>query len=131
MAAPFLNTDHAEKLHQKTEPKAEPPVEKPAVPGGKPEQPAPAATGSKRALSDLAASRASNIAHVLLAIGAGWLAPQFNNDLTGGAVGIVLLLAVGYGLTVALGRKGVKWWLQNGLIVYLFFFLVSWAWMIN
>ena len=109
---------------------AVPSVEKPAVPG-RPEQPAPAATKARGPLSDLTASRASNIVHVLLAIGAGWLAPQFRNDLIGGAVGIVLLLAVGYGLTLALGRKGVKWWLQNGLIVYLFFFLVSWAWFIN
>ena len=82
-------------------------------------------------LSDANAGRISVVVHALLAIGAGWLAPQFHSDLIGGVVGLILLAAVGYPLTIVLGRKGFKWWAVNGLIIYLFFFLVSWAWMLN
>ena len=112
-------------------PAASTPAEKPVMPVETPATPEKPAAKPRAGFSDLTAVRVSNIVHTLLALGAGWLAPQFHSASIGGAIGLVLLVAVGYPLTILLGRKGVKWWLQNGLIVYLFFFLASWAWMVN
>jgi len=76
-------------------------------------------------------SRLSLVVHSVFAVLAGWLAVYIGNNLYGGVVGIVVLIAVGFGVEKAVKEKGFKWWLANGLIVYLFLWLVSWAYFFN
>ena len=68
--------------------------------------------------------------HTILAILVGWLSIQlsamFGNMITV-VIGLVIVIAFGYVLEMFLGKKGIKWWLSNGMIIYLFIWLIAWT----
>ena len=68
--------------------------------------------------------------HTILAILIGWLSIQlsamFGNMITV-VIGLVVVIAFGYALERLLGKKGIKWWLSNGIIIYLFIWLIAWS----
>lgn len=71
--------------------------------------------------------------HALIAIPAGWLSlllgQAYGKDLAV-ALGAMILLFLGY-LTQKLRKKDVKWWLSNGLFIYLFVWAASWIYFAN
>ena len=79
---------------------------------------------------ELKASRAVMIVHTVLAIAMGWASPQLG-ILLAGFTGIALLLVCGYACEKLVGKKGIKWWIGNGVIIYLFVWLVSWVYFFN
>jgi hypothetical protein len=83
---------------------------------------------------DLKHSRIGMGIHTILGIVVGWLSIQlssmFGNILTI-VIGIVIVILLGYVLELFMGKKGMKWWLTNGIIVYLFIWLVSWTFFFN
>lgn len=99
----------------------------------RPAQPAPSPKAPRK-LGDRNASRVSVLVHTALALALGWYANSLGNLALGAALGIGALIVVGYGLAFLLGHRGIpglKWWMGNGGLMYLFFFLVSWAWFLN
>lgn len=85
--------------------------------------------------NELNASRVTMGVHSILAILVGFLSPiigmQYGTNWVPGFIGIVILLAVGYGLERFVGKRGFKFWLANGIIVYLLIWLVSWTYFLN
>ena len=72
--------------------------------------------------------------HTVLGIVIGWLSIQLSAMLGNWLtvfIGIVVVILVGYVLEMFMGKKGMKWWLSNGIIIYLFIWLVSWAFFFN
>lgn len=45
--------------------------------------------------------------------------------------GFGLLFVMGFVLERVLGNKGFKWWMGNGVFIYLFIWLVSWTFFFN
>ncbi len=72
--------------------------------------------------------------HTVLGMVVGWLSVQLASMLGNWLtffIGIVILIVVGYGLERLLGKKGLKWWFANGVIIYLLIWLVSWTFFFN
>jgi len=45
--------------------------------------------------------------------------------------GFGLLILMGFALQRSLGNKGIKWWIGNGVLIYLFIWLISWTFFFN
>ena len=56
--------------------------------------------------------------------------PSYGNYITV-ALGIAVLIVVGFATEKILNRKGMSFWLANGIIPYLFFWLISWIFLFN
>ncbi len=83
---------------------------------------------------DLMHARIGMGTHTILGIIVGWasipIAAMLGNWLTV-LIGIVILIIFGYGMERLLGKKGIKWWFGNGIIIYLLIWLVSWTFFFN
>lgn len=82
-------------------------------------------------MNDLKAIRISVTVHVLLAVLVAYVTTYLVTEMSGLAVGIVLLIVVGFGLERALGKRGIKWWIANGVWLYLFTWLVAGLYFFN
>lgn len=80
---------------------------------------------------ELRDARISVLLHTGAAIAVSFLSIRLGNNLLAGVVGIAILLGLGYGFERLAGKKGLKWWLANGVVLYLFFWLVAWAYLFN
>ncbi len=84
--------------------------------------------------SELRHIRISVITHVAVAVVMGWFSLQVQlmyRTLYSVGLGVVILIALGYALERVTGKKGVKWWLGNGAVIYLFIWLISWTFFLN
>jgi F0F1-type ATP synthase assembly protein I len=86
-------------------------------------------------MNELNASRFSLSVHTIAGIIAGYVSyllnNMFNNKLYVFGVMILILLITGYLTEFALKKKGIKWWLSNGAILYIFVWLISWIFLFN
>ena len=80
---------------------------------------------------DVKMARLSIVAHALCGLAAGYSSFTVHDYLLSALVGFGLLFAVGFSMERLAGKKGMKWWAMNGLIVYLFLWLVGWTYMLN
>ncbi len=80
---------------------------------------------------DLRATRISIIVHAVVAVIAGLISFQLPRALFGVAAGIVLLFITGFATERIVKKKGMKWWVGNGLIMYLFFWYITWVYLVN
>lgn len=84
---------------------------------------------------ELKASRITVAVHAVLAVVMGWLSPiiagQFGTNWAAGGLGIVLLIVGGYGTERLIKKKGIKFWLANGVFIYILLWLVSWTYFVN
>ena len=72
----------------------------------------------------------SVILHSVVAIIMGWLSvviTAMSRTLFAGVAGIFVMLAVGFITQMALKKPDRKWWLSNGVVIYLLIWLVSWT----
>jgi hypothetical protein len=72
--------------------------------------------------------------HMVLAIIVGWLSVTVSGVLGNWltvVTGFVIVIAYGYVLERFLGKKGIKWWIGNGLFIYLLVWLVAWTFLFN
>ncbi len=85
-------------------------------------------------MEELTQTRISVAIHAVAAILIGWISVQVaaaSRTLFAGALGIVILIVIGYLIENVTGKKGIKWWLSNGVIIYLLVWLVSWIYFFN
>jgi hypothetical protein len=75
-------------------------------------------------------SRWSVAIHTTAAIVMGWFSLQIGGTYAVLA-GFAVLFATGFALERFIGRKGVKWWLGNGAIIYIFVWIVAWVFFFN
>lgn len=80
---------------------------------------------------ELKASRISLPIHAAAAIIFGYVSFRMGNNLLSGFLGIIVLIITGFAVERIVKKKGIKWWLANGLFVYLFLWLVSWVYFFN
>jgi hypothetical protein len=80
---------------------------------------------------DLKHSRISVIVHAFSAAAVAYASASISNTLYAGALGIAVLIAAGYPLEKAFGKRGFRWWFTNGIFIYLFVWLVGWIYFFN
>jgi hypothetical protein len=82
-------------------------------------------------MNDLNVSKVSLAIHTIAGIAAGYVSYLLANNLYALAVMIVILLVTGYATEFAFKKKGIKWWMSNGGVLYIFVWLVSWIFLFN
>ena len=84
---------------------------------------------------DLLHSRISILIHSIVAVIVGYASLTLRSIFQSGwivaAVAIIVLVVMGFGLQRMVGKRGLKWWVSNGLFIYLFFWLISWTMFFN
>lgn len=84
--------------------------------------------------SDLGHVRIAIALHSLVAIAMGWvsvIAAGFYGDAISILIGMIVLWALGRATKNIIGNKGSKWWFSNGVVIYLFVWLISWIMFFN
>ncbi|MEM5871405.1 MAG: hypothetical protein QW051_00870 [Candidatus Aenigmatarchaeota archaeon] len=86
-------------------------------------------------MNELNASRISLSVHTIGGIIAGYISYLLGtvggNKIYAIISMFVILLIIGYATEFALKKKGIKWWLSNGAILYLLVWFVSWILLFN
>jgi hypothetical protein len=82
-------------------------------------------------MNELNVSRISLGVHTIAGIAAGYVSYVLANNLYALGAMIVILLVTGYATEFALKKKGIKWWLSNGALLYVLVWLVSWIFLFN
>jgi cation transport ATPase len=90
---------------------------------------------------ELSQSRLSVSVHLIAAMIMGWASFTLKAVIYRGSetysnwyavfLGFAVLIGLGFTLERALGKKGVKWWLGNGGVVYVFVWVVAWVLLFN
>lgn len=80
---------------------------------------------------ELRHSRISLGIHVVVAMVAAWLSMLMPRAFYALILALALLMAAGYASERIVGKKGFKWWVGNGLIIYLFVWLAAWILLFN
>jgi len=76
-------------------------------------------------MQELNKTRISVAVHAVVGLMVAYITTFSIRGALGGALGIVVLLAIGFALERGLGKKGIKWWFANGIFIYLFMWLVG------
>ncbi len=71
--------------------------------------------------------RISIIIHAFAGILIGYVSIMLNNAWYSVGLAVAVLLVIGYGVEFLIRKKGIKWWLGNGGVLYLLFWVVSWV----
>lgn len=82
-------------------------------------------------MDDLKASRVSLGIHTVAGIAAGYAAHVLADGLYAFGAMVIILLITGYATEFALKKKGIKWWVSNGALLYILIWLVSWTFLFN
>ena len=83
---------------------------------------------------EISQARIVVVIHLVAAVFAGWVSIQIallSRSLFAGVFGLALLVGIGFLTEKLVSRKGLKFWLGNGVIIYLFFWLVTWIYLFN
>lgn len=76
-------------------------------------------------------SRISLGVHTIAGIAAGYVSYMLANNLYAVGAMLVILFIVGYATEFVLKKKGIKWWVTNGAVLYILVWLVSWVFLFN
>ena len=85
-------------------------------------------------MEELTQVRISIGIHFIAGVLMGWVAFMLSGtygDLYAILLSLAVLLGIGYLTERILERKGVKWWISNGVFIYLFFWIISWVFFFN
>ncbi|HDD46012.1 MAG TPA: hypothetical protein ENG42_00920 [Candidatus Aenigmarchaeota archaeon] len=77
------------------------------------------------------AEKASIVMHTIAGIAMGYASIFVGNNRLAVCYGIALLFIVGYILQATIGRKGLNWWVSNGMLAYLLIWFASWIFFYN
>lgn len=80
---------------------------------------------------DLKATRISVLTHAIVAMIIGWVSLQLATFYYAFPLAIAVLIALGFIMERALGKRGIKWWIGTGVIIYLFVWYVTWTYLFN
>lgn len=81
--------------------------------------------------SELNASRISLGVHIVMGIVAGYFSIFLERALYSLGLAILLLIITGYGTEFILKKKGMKWWMTNGGVLYILVWIVTWIFFFN
>ncbi|MBM3303642.1 MAG: hypothetical protein FJY76_00980 [Candidatus Aenigmarchaeota archaeon] len=114
--------------------------EQPAQEQLKPEQPKPEEPKQEKPrqqklatnprISEISQVRVSVAVNCVAAIIMGWASvvlTSMSRTLVAGIAGIVVMVVVGFITQKAVKNADRKWWLSNGIVVFLLVWLVSWT----
>ena len=73
----------------------------------------------------------SLVIHAIAGCVMGYVSTALNNPLYAAGLAIAVLLVAGYATEFMVKKKGIKWWLSNGGLLYLLFWLVMWVFFFN
>jgi hypothetical protein len=123
-AAIYLMEDSAEA------PKAEQAGEEPkeAKKEEKPSEPRPQKL--PRIIDEAKQIQVSVAINVVAAVIMGWASvaiTAMSRAIFAGIAGIVVMVVIGFAVQQLVGRRGRKWWLANGVAMFLLAWLVSWV----
>jgi hypothetical protein len=82
-------------------------------------------------LSESGASRISLGIHTIMGIVAGYLSIFTGRALYSLGLAILILIVTGYVTEFILKKKGIKWWMSNGVIMFLLVWIVAWVFFFN
>ena len=82
-------------------------------------------------MNELNETRISLGIHTVMGIIAGYASILFDNVLYSIGLAIILLIITGYATEFVLKKKGIKWWLSSGGILYILVWLVVWIFFFN
>lgn len=68
--------------------------------------------------------------HTIMGIVAGYASVMFDTLYSVG-IAIVILLVTGYAVEFVLKKKGIKWWMANGGVIYILVWIVTWTFLFN
>ena len=82
-------------------------------------------------LSELNVSRISLGIHVVMGAVSGYLSMFMGRALYSLGLAILILIITGYSTELILKKKGIKWWMSNGGLLYILVWLVVWIFFFN
>jgi len=82
-------------------------------------------------MNDLNISRVSIGIHTVLGIAAGYVSILLENALFAFGAAIAILVVTGYATEMVVKKKGIKWWMTNGGVLYILAWIVSWIYLFN
>jgi len=82
-------------------------------------------------MNDLNISRTSMGIHTVLGIVVGYISIWIANVLFAVAAAVVILVITGYVTEMVVKKKGIKWWMMNGGLLYILVWIVSWVYLFN
>jgi len=95
------------------------------------QQPKPDKPAAKLpAMDEISQVRVSVAIHAAAAIIMGWVSvvlTAMSRTLVAGIIGIIVMVAVGFITQKAVRKTDRKWWLSNGVLIFLLVWLVSWT----
>lgn len=81
--------------------------------------------------SELNVSRISLGVHIVMGAVAGYLSMFMEGALYSLGLAILILIITGYSTELILKKKGIKWWMSNGGVLYILVWLVAWIFFFN
>lgn len=81
-------------------------------------------------MDDLKEVRISVSIHTVAGMIMGWLS-FILNDSKALILGFVFLFVIGFLTERVLGKRGFKWWLSNGIVIYILVWIVAWIFLLN
>lgn len=82
-------------------------------------------------LSDINASRISLAIHTIMGMIAGYFSVFTGRTLYSIGLGVAVLIITGYATEFIVKKKGIKWWMTNGGILYILVWVVIWIYVFN
>ena len=82
-------------------------------------------------MSESVASRISLAIHGVAGFVAGYLWVYLQNGLYLLGAAIAILLVTGFVAEKAVNRKGIKWWMANGGVLFIIVWIVTWVYLFN
>ena len=82
-------------------------------------------------MNELNISRTSIGIHTVLGVAGGYVSVLLENALFAFGAAIAILIATGYVTEIIVKKKGIKWWMTNGGILYILVWIVSWIYLFN
>ena len=77
------------------------------------------------------ASRVSLAVHTVAGVIAGYTSVLLDRVIYSFGLAILILLITGYVTEFLLKKKGMKWWMGNGGVLYILVWLVTWIYFFN
>ena len=82
-------------------------------------------------MNELNASRISLGVHTITGIAAGYASILLGGALYSLGVAVIILIITGYATEFILKKKGIKWWMMNGGLLYILVWIVTWIYLFN
>lgn len=82
-------------------------------------------------MEDSSAVKVSLAIHTVAGIIAGYVSLFFEGVLYSVGAALAILIVTGFATEFILKKKGIKWWMTNGGILYILVWLVSWVYFFN